>query len=264
MLIVSDVHAASGALDRVASMGGPLLVLGDLVNLVDYRTGEGIVADVVGIETVKAIGRLRAGRRFEEASQVWKDRVDGIERRVHTEVGEAMTQQYESVARALGDVEAYVIFGNVDRPDMLKKHLPSSARFVDAEVVEIEGWIVGFVGGGLPRLGTEGEVSPQEMGEKLARLGPVDILCTHVPPAIEALARDVIGGGFKGSNEVLDYLDRYEPSFHFFGDVHQPQAVQWTHGSTVCRNVGYFRATGRPYRLSASARRGERSSRGAT
>lgn len=249
MLIVSDIHAASDALDRVASLGEPLLVLGDLVNLIDHRTGEGIIADVVGIETVKTIARLRAQRRFEEASLVWRDRVGGIEDRVHTEVGEAMAHQYERVARALDGAEAYVTFGNVDRPEMLQKYLPDSARFVDAEVVEIEGWAVGFVGGGVPRLGTEGEVSPEEMGAKLSRLGPIDILCTHVPPAIEPLARDVIGHGSKGSKEILDYVDRCSPLFHFFGDVHQPQAIQWIRDETVCRNVGYFRATGRPYRF---------------
>jgi hypothetical protein len=31
--------------------------------------------------------------------------------------------------------------------------------------------------------------------------------------------------------------------------VHQPQASTWRIGRTRCRNVGYFRATGRPLRL---------------
>jgi len=130
---------------------------------------------------------------------------------------------------------------------MLRNSLPESARYVDAEVVTIEGKTVGFVGGGIPRLGTDGEISGDEMTDKLERIGAVDILCTHVPPAIEALGRDVIGGGFKGSAEVLAYIDEFQPSYHFFGDVHQPQATRWIRGSTVCRNVGYFRATGRPF-----------------
>ncbi len=247
MLIVADVHAASEALARVASRGETLLILGDLVNLIDYRTGEGIVADVVGLDTVTAIATLREQNRFDEASAVWSTRVAGIEDRVRNDVGVAMASQYEQVAEALGGVDAYVTYGNVDRPDMLEASLPPSSRYVDADVVDIEGWSVGFVGGGVPKLGTDGEVTPSVMADKLGRLGPVDVLCSHVPPAIEPLARDVIGGGFKGSVEILEYIDEFQPAFHFFGDIHQPQALQWRRGVTICRNVGYFRATGRPF-----------------
>ncbi|MCL1598860.1 MAG: hypothetical protein M3094_06730, partial [Actinomycetia bacterium] len=150
----------------------------------------------------------------------------------------------------------------VDRPDMLEASLPPSSRYVDAEVVDIEGWRVGFVGGGVPKLGTDGEVTPSAMADKLDRLGPVEVLCSHVPPAIEPLARDVIGGGFKGSVEILEYLDEFQPAFHFFGDIHQPQAVQWRRGATVCRNVGYFRATGRPFSFPAKHEGDPRSHQG--
>lgn len=247
MLIIADVHGESRALARVASRGEQLLILGDLVNLIDYRTGEGIVADVIGLDTVSTIATLRAQRRFEEASEAWSKRVAGIEDRVRRDIGDAMAVQYGQIAAALAGVTAYVTYGNVDRPEMLEASLPPASRYVDAEVVEIEGWKVGFVGGGIPKLGTDGEVTPSVMRNKLDRLGPVDVLCSHVPPAIEPLAHDVIGGGFKGSVEILEYIDEFHPAFHFFGDIHQPRAVQWSRGSTVCRNVGYFRATGRPF-----------------
>jgi len=247
MIIIADVHHAPGALERVAHLGGPLLILGDLANLIDYRTGEGIVADVVGIETIQRIAHLRSMRRHDDAAEVWRTRVAGIEDEVRIQVGELMAIQYAQASEAIDGVEAYVIYGNVDRPDLLERSLPPSARFVDADVVEIEGWKVGFVGGGMPKLGTEGEVSRTDMAEKLEGIGPVDVLCTHVPPAIEPLARDVIGRGYKGSPEIVAYLDRHHPRFHFFGDVHQPRAVSWTYAGTECRNVGYFRATGRPY-----------------
>ena len=251
MIIVADVHDAPGALARVARLGEPLLVLGDLANLIDYRTGEGIVADVVGIETIHRIAHLRSIREHEAATQVWRDRVAGIEDEVRVRVGELMAIQYARASEALDGAEAYVIYGNVDRPDLLKRSLPPSARYLDCEVVEIQGWRVGFVGGGMPKLGTAGEVSHTDMAGKLAAIGPVDVLCTHVPPAIEPLARDVIGRGYKGSPEIAEYLDEHQPRFHFFGDVHQPQAVSWTYAGTECRNVGYFRATGRPYRFPA-------------
>lgn len=251
MIIIADVHDAPEALARVASLGEPILILGDLANLIDYRTGEGIVADVVGIETIRTIAHLRSMRRDDDAAQVWRDRVAGIEDDVRIQVGELMAIQYARASEALDGAEAYVIYGNVDRPELLERSLPPSARFVDAEAVEIEGWRIGFVGGGMPNLGTEGEVSHMDMADKLDAIGPVDVLCTHVPPAIEPLARDVIGRGYKGSSEIVAYLDQCQPLFHFFGDVHQPRAVSWRYGTTECRNVGYFRATGRPYRFPA-------------
>ena len=97
-------------------------------------------------------------------------------------------------------------------------------------------------------MNTPGEVSEETMAAKLASLGPVDILCTHVAPAVPALARDVIGGKEKGSAAVLDYLLQARPPFHYFGDIHQPQAISWRLGDTLCRNVGYFRATGKAVR----------------
>jgi Icc-related predicted phosphoesterase len=245
LLIVADVHGAAEALRRVAGMGEPLLVLGDLVNLIDYRTGDGIVADVVGRDVVTEISMLRSLRLRSEADDVWHAATAGRREEVNAAISDLMAIQYRSVCAALDGAEAYVTYGNVDRPDMLADHLPDTAHYVDGEVRVIEGNKVGFVGGGIPRIGTPGEVEPQEMRAKLERLGPVDILCTHVPPDVQPLASDVIGRTRKASKEILDYLAEHQPSFHFFGDIHQPQATTWIVGSTRCINVGYFRATGR-------------------
>jgi Icc-related predicted phosphoesterase len=81
-------------------------------------------------------------------------------------------------------------------------------------------------------------------------LGPVDVLCTHVPPAVPALRTDVITGREeRGSEPIGEYLRRIQPIYHLFGDVHQPQASTWRVGRTRCVNAGYFRATGRYLRL---------------
>ena len=149
----------------------------------------------------------------------WAHRDEGLEDRYT----EAVESSYQDVCRALRGSNAYVTYGNVDRPKMLAEHLPDGARFVDAEVVEIDGLRVGFAGGGLTSIGTPGEVTEQEMRAKLDQLGPVDILATHVPPAVPALACDVIGGRQKGSVAVLEYVERQMPSFHYFGDIHQPR-----------------------------------------
>jgi Icc-related predicted phosphoesterase len=118
---------------------------------------------------------------------------------------------------------------------------------VHGEVVEVEGLRLGLVGGGIATpVGAEGEVSDEEMVEMLDGLGGVDILCTHVPPALPPLRRDVITGREeRGSVPIRDYLLSHQPRFHLYGDVHQPQATTWRVGGTRCINAGYFRATGR-------------------
>ena len=265
MLLVSDIHGRFDALAEVASRGEPLLVLGDLINLVDYRTGEGIFAEVLGIEFARRIAASRGGSRFEEMRSLWAEKVGDRREWFRSELLEAVREQYRLTAEALAGSEAYVTYGNVDRPELLRRSLPSGTRFLDGEVVMIEGMRVGFAGGGLTTpMNASGEVSDAEMVEKLESLGEVDILCTHLAPAVPALHFDVVTGRYeRASRPILRYLRRVRPRFHFFGDVHQPQAHQWRVGPTLCRNVGYFRATRRPVRLTghgiSEARRAERS-----
>jgi len=249
MLLVSDVHGEYDALAEVAASGEPLLVLGDLLNFVDYRTMEGLLADVAGVDFVREVAALRTEGRFAAAAEVWRDFAVGREDEIRDRYDELIEGEYRKVVAALGGAECYVTYGNVDRPRMLRDALePGPARFVDAEVVEIEGLRVGFAGGGIRNLGVPGEVSEEGLAEKLRSLGEVDVLCTHVAPAVRQLSHDVIGGRPKQSQAVLDYLLEFRPPFHYFGDIHQPQAVLWRVGDTVCRNVGYFRATKRPVR----------------
>ncbi len=248
MWLVSDVHGAVRALRRVADRGGPLLVLGDLINFIDYRTNAGIVADVSGKELVDRFVRLRSEGRHDEARELWQHHTRGREEEMRHAYEVAIEQAYVEICAALEGCEAYVTFGNVDRPDLLRAHLPSTARFVDAEILEIEGHTVGFAGGGVTSIGTPGEVSDEEMAAKLDALGDVEILCTHVAPAVDVLATDVIGGRQKGSEPVLQYLVDRRPRLHFFGDIHQPRATTWRIGPTTSHNVGYFRATGRAVR----------------
>ncbi|MDX1689945.1 MAG: metallophosphoesterase [Acidimicrobiia bacterium] len=248
MLLVSDVHGANEALARVARLGEPLLVLGDLLNFIDYRTLDGMLADVAGKPFVAELVARRARGDRDGARRLWNEWAAGREDEVRREYTRRTAAAYAEVHAALDGAEAYVIFGNVDRPGMLRDALPPSARWVDGEVVEIDGVRVGFAGGGMPNLGVPGEVSDEAMRAKLAGLGPVDVLCTHVPPAVPQLSNDVVGGRAKESTAILHYLLEHRPPFHYFGDVHQPQATEWRVGGTRCRNVGYFRATGRPVR----------------
>ena len=247
MLIVSDVHAAFSELAVVAALGEPLLVLGDLLNFVDYRTGRGIAADVYGREHALEFIRNRKTGDWEANRRLWRRTLAGREEEMAARTRREVLDQYEAAREALAGSEAYVIFGNVDWPEEMRAGMEGAARFVDGEVVEIEGFSVGFAGGGVPTpAGARGEVPHEVMAEKLEALGEVDILCTHAAPSVAPLHRDVITGVEERSSPVvLDYLAAYRPRYHYFGDIHQPQAHTWRVGGTLCRNVGYFRATAR-------------------
>ena len=247
MLLVSDVHGATDALRRVAAADGQLLVLGDLINFIDYRTFDGIVASVVGSDVVREMVRLRGLRRWDDARKVWSDAHSGPPDEVSARYATVIERAYAEVCPALEGSGAIVTYGNADDPHRLAAALPADCVFVgDAATFEIEGVAVGIVGGGATTpLGVPGEISDDEMARRLESLGPVDVLCTHVAPAGVPLCNDVIGGRHKGSVPLLEYIERTQPATHYFGDIHQAQATSWRIGATACRNVGYFRATGR-------------------
>ncbi|MDH3539700.1 MAG: metallophosphoesterase [Acidimicrobiia bacterium] len=247
MILVADVHGASDKLRRlVARLDQPLLVLGDLINFTDYRTYEGILADLAGRDFVRHLVELRMERRFDEARALWDSASKGHEAELRERLAALIDAAYADIGAALTGAGAYVTYGNVDRVDLLTRYLPAGNEFVDYGLFEIEGWKVGIMGGGVASgLNVPGELADGDMAGRLDALGPVDILCTHVAPGIPALQKDVVGGMSKGSPAVLDYIERHQPRFHYFGDIHQPQATQWWVGATLCRNVGYFRATGR-------------------
>lgn len=248
MLLVADVHGEFGALAALAASGEPLLVLGDLLNFVDYRTHEGLLAEVTSREFVAELSRLRNAGDLAASGRLWAEYHEGREHELRRRFTERIEASYAAAAAALDGAEAYVTFGNADRPDVLRKSLPPSARYVDGEVVEIEGVAVGFVGGGAQGIGVPGEVSEEDLAAKLAVVEGVEMLCTHVAPAGAPLSHDVIGGRLKESAAVRDFIDQHRPRWHYFGDIHQPQAVSWRLGATTSRNVGYFRATKRPVR----------------
>ena len=247
MLVLSDIHFALEPLRRVVASGETLLILGDLVNLTDYRTGEGAVAEVLGIDFARASASARGAGDYQQMRGLWLERVGDRVEEVRAAIGEAIDAQYSEISEALRGGHGYVIHGNVDRPRSLERALPPGYEYVHGQTREIEGLRFGFVGGGAATpLQAEGEVPDQTMEELLDRLGPVDVLCTHVAPALDPLQTDVVTGrAERGSAPLLEFIRAHRPRLHLFGDVHQPQASTWRVGPTRCRNVGYFRATER-------------------
>jgi Icc-related predicted phosphoesterase len=251
MIFISDVHDSSEALSRVVALGEEVVILGDLVNLTDYRTGKGAVAKVLGIDFATRTSEARARGDYPEMRNLWREEAAQTGVDLRARIGDELTDQYARVEAALIGGRGLVIHGNVDRPEALQAALPDGYSYVHGQVVERDGLRFGFVGGGVPTpLGAAGEVSDEAMSELLESLGDVDVLCSHVPPAVAALRTDVVTGREeRGSLPILEYLLERQPMFHFFGDVHQPQATTWRIGRTRCLNAGYFRATGRYLRL---------------
>jgi Icc-related predicted phosphoesterase len=251
MQVLSDIHFALNHLRRAVARGEPMIILGDLVNLIDYRTGEGAVADVLGIDFALRSGDARGLGDYSSMRRIWQDAVGEDVVGVREAISVAIADQYRQLSEALAGGRGWVIHGNVDRPTLLKDCLPEGYEYVHGLVREIEGVRIGFVGGGSPTpLQAEGEIPDETMESILDSLGPVQVLCTHVPPAVNALRTDVVTGrAERSSKPILDYVRRHQPILHLFGDVHQPQAARWRIGRTRCRNVGYFRATGRVFEL---------------
>ncbi|HYY44480.1 MAG TPA: metallophosphoesterase family protein, partial [Actinomycetota bacterium] len=87
-----------------------------------------------------------------------------------------------------------------------------------------------------------------EMRGLLDGLGEVDVVCTHIPPAVDELCYDTRARKFeRGSRDLLEYIRDVQPRFAYFGHVHQPMLSSMAIGDTQCINVGYFRSTRRAW-----------------
>jgi Icc-related predicted phosphoesterase len=248
--VVADLHGAAADLKAATRGGGPLLLLGDLVNFLDYISMTGILTEVFSIETVSEVVELRTAGRVEEARVVMRERSRGREDEIRAEIGRRVTQQYQEVFAALPD-PTYLILGNVDNPTLAESFASATpgVTLLPAGVVSIDRERFGLVGGALPTpLDVAGEIGHDEMRARIDSLGEVDVLCSHIPPAVEELCFDTVSGKREqGSADLLEYIRDVQPRRAYFGHVHQPLVSVTTIGRTVCVNVGYFRATRRAF-----------------
>jgi len=208
---------------------------------------DGILVEIFGRESVAEAAGLRARGRYDEARAVMRRRpLDETE--VRMRFLEMAQREYEQVFDALPD-NSFVTYGNVDLPDMLRSMERPGVRFVDGDVLDMDGERIGVVGGGMRTpLHVPGEVDEDEYDAKLEGLGSVDVVCTHQPPRIPWLVYDLLGKRFEpGSTGLVAYIQRHGPRRSYFGHVHQPLIDRMTIGRTELVNVGHFRATGRPF-----------------
>lgn len=158
-------------------------------------------------------------------------------------------KQYEQIFSAM-PTPTYITYGNVDRPEFWPnfKRRNDCSRWASGSNWWIEIW---FCWGGLKTpYRTPYEITDEEFQKNVDALGPVDVLCSHIPPAIADITFDVIARRFeRGSIALLEYIKKYQPKYSLFGHVHQPLASRTRVGKTECINVGHFRATKRPFVL---------------
>ena len=245
MFFISDVHHGLASIKNLPKTKEPLVILGDLINWIDYRTGQGIAEDVFGKEIVIKLVQLRKDHNFKERRKLWSSMFEENPDLIQQKLESAIYRQYKEVFNVLNNFEVWIIPGNVDSVEIIKETMTDNVNYVDGKVLEYKNLKIGFAGGGVPTpINARGEISEESFSLKLNKLGQVDIICTHAPAYVNELITDVVTNKEEqGWESLKDYILETEPRFSIFGDVHQPQASRWRLGSTECINVGYFRAS---------------------
>jgi Icc-related predicted phosphoesterase len=248
--VVSDVHGHAEALARAGDGADALVCLGDLLLFIDYADpARGILGDLFGPDAVRRYVALRTARQYDAARDFTRELWATVGDR-DSVVLTAVRQQYAEVFAAF-PTPTYLTYGNVDLPNLWPEFARDGVHVLDGASTMLDGWSFGFVGGGLQSpMRTPYERTDEEYAEKLAALGAVDVLCTHIPPAVPELTYDVVARRFeRGSTALLDVIRATRPRYVLFGHVHQPLQSRLRIGRTECINVGHFRGLRRPYVL---------------
>jgi len=249
--VVSDVHDASDDLARAGEGADLLICLGDLILFLDYAdSSQGMYAELFGATATERYIRLRTEGRFDEArahsATLWEQLGEDRGSVMHQKIRE----QYERLF-AVMPTPAVLTYGNVDVPALWSEFLREGQTVLDGQTMDIDGLRFGFVGGGLVSpYRTPYELSDDEYAAKVSALGVVDVLCTHIPPAIPEITYDVVARRFeRGSSALLEYVADVQPRLHLHGHVHQPLAARTRVGRTEVVNVGHFRGRRTPFAL---------------
>ena len=247
---VSDVHGNIDGLARAAAQAEQLVVLGDLLDYVDYHDhGNGILGAIFGADKVKQFAAMRAAGDFVALRDynhgLWSSLEDGP-----GVLAGVVAQRYREVYEAVGP-DALLILGNVDVESAWEESVGHLLPNRDGQVIELAGRRFGFVAGGSSRPGFIPRPSEQawrplvrpatEFRATVASLGPVDVLCSHIPPDLARLRYDRIPGRLEMYGpSLLEAIDEHRPAYALFGHVHQPLAQRERRGRTECVNVGHF------------------------
>lgn len=241
--VISDIHGEYSALSDQLEPGDTAVLLGDYLNLLDFHDLGGILSQVYTKEEIRwALSELAHGRKHLARRSIREIAGDRPEksRRVHELVVESYSAFFDSIP-----CQCLLIYGNTDDPSVMREVSDGRIEVLETSVVEVEGQRFGFVSGspqGPWTIGLPGEKHPDEYRRMVESLGPVDVLCTHCPPAVPELTWDWLADRDEvGSDALVEYLDEYGPSRHYFGHVHNPRSETAVRGRTRLINAGFFR-----------------------
>ncbi|AZI57789.1 metallophosphoesterase [Nakamurella antarctica] len=260
--VVADVHGNYEALARAAEGADQLIVLGDLIDYVDYHDpGAGILGAVFGADRVKpfvemrTVGNFRGLHAYHQSLWATVDDpaavIEGI-----------VADRYQQVV-ALIPENTLLTLGNVDVEHIWAAVAPPALRYLDAEVRTLGGVRFGFVAGGSGRPGSvvgpaRGPWKPfvrdardyQAAVDSLFQADKVDVLCTHIPLRLAGMRYDRIPGRLEMYGPgLLEAIDVHQPRLALSGHVHQPLTQRVRRGHTECVNVGHFQRAAKPYVL---------------
>ena len=246
--LIADAHGRFEDLRDSIAAEDTLLILGDILDLIDWADISGILPDVIGKKNLvsKLMAAVAAGPR---AGVKLRDELLAPDGGYYQELQRRVVESYTLFGKILQEIgcRAYIIYGNGDIPEVLEASLNGAANAVMAKgKAKLAGSTFGFVPGALysPFM-MPGEMDDEAYGAQLRELGPVDVLCTHIPPRIEAVTMDVVAGRpVEGSASLLAYIDEYRPRILYHGHVHQPAQRELLVGETRVINVAYYKRTG--------------------
>lgn len=258
---VSDVHGNLDALARVADRAELLVVLGDLLDYVDYHDpSAGILGSIFGAEKVRIFAKLRAAGEF-AALAAYNRELWGTLADPHTVLREEVSRRYRQVLAAVGP-NTLLTLGNVDVVEAWNAIAGDVLPYRDGEAVTVGGVRFGFAAGGSTRTGRAIHrandavwrplVKPgDEYLDCVAAIGPVDVLCSHLPPRLAVMRYDTVAARLEAYGPgLLEAIDQHRPWWALSGHVHQPLQARVRRGTTECVNVGHFQRTERPFELS--------------
>lgn len=248
--IVSDVHFRTAGLAEAGAACDLFICLGDLVLFLDYDDPvHGIFAQTFGADNARRYIRLRYQLRFDEARAFSRELWAALGADSWTVISEQVNSQYDQIFAAMP--AGLLTYGNVDLPALWPEHARPDHEILDGEVRTVAGVTFGFVGGGLRTpMRTPFEISDEDYAAKVEQLGPVDVVCSHIPPAVPDATYDVVARRMeRGSQALLEYVRDVQPRYLVHGHVHQPMFPRVSIGRTQVINVGHFRSTGRPFVL---------------
>ncbi len=260
--VVADVHGNYDDLARAGEDADHLLILGDLLDYVDYHDpAGGILGAVFGADRVRPFTTMRTRGDFAGLhaynQQLWSTVADPA--RTITDI---VADRYQRVVEMLPE-NALVMLGNVDVAEVWAAVAPPRLQALDGTARTLGGHTFGFIGGGSGRPGAVMRAggSPwqpfvrsaadfEQAVQSVRQLGPVDVLCSHIPPKLGMLRYDTVPARLEMYGPgLLEYIDTEQPAYALSGHVHQPLTRRLRRGRTECINVGHFQRSARPFRL---------------